>query len=175
MSTVRDLTRLEVLECVAQLNKLRYDVFHRNDGYGVHCDATDLVTVDDATVDGYGTSSSALINACVTAFVAHQASVTDPVTSVGAHLNADTINVITAPVATSIATAITRSDDFKTQFNAHVTNTNFHLFADNTSHVSLSNNATEAQLVLVVNQCKAMLNAHFAMAFGSSAIVIESP
>lgn len=175
MSIVRDLTRLEALECVAQINKLRYDVFHRNDGYGVHCDATDPVTVADAVVDGYGTSSSALINACVTAFVAHQASVTDPVTSVGAHLNADTVNVITAPTATDVASAITRSDDFKVQFNAHVTNTNFHLFADSVSNVSLSNNATEAQLVDVVNQCKFMLNQHFAKAFGSSAIVLISP
>lgn len=175
MSTVRNLTRLDVLECVAQLNALRYDLFHRQDGYGVHCDATDPVTVADAVVDGYGTSSSLLINAVVTAFTAHQASVTNPVTSIGAHLNADNLYPVTAPVATNVATAVTRSDDFKAKFNQHVLNTTFHLFADSTSHVSLSNNGSETALVAMVNQCKAQLNAHFAKAFSSSAIVLISP
>lgn len=172
MSNVRDLTRSKVDALVTAVNALRYDLFHLSDGYGVHADATDSVTIADGYVDGYATSSSALINAIGTAYTAHLASVMGAVTSVGAHRTADLTNVLTAPTATNLASAITKSDDFKAKFNQHITNTTVHLFADNQNTILSSNNATEAGLVTLVNECKVKLNAHFARAFGSDAVTV---
>ncbi len=140
-----------------------------------HADATPAVTVADATADGYGLSSALLINACVTAYTAHLASVCNATTGIGAHISADSTNVISAPVATDVASGETLANQFKTQYNLHIASAVFHCVADTSNAVTANTVTDEATLVTMVNQIKAKLNAHFAGAFVSQAIVLVSP
>jgi hypothetical protein len=56
----------------------------------------------------------ALVNALRAAYEAHR---TEP----GVHLNDDTVNIVTAPVAVTVADAIVLINDIKTQYNFHLT------------------------------------------------------
>ncbi len=140
-----------------------------------HADATTAVSVADATADGYGASSALLINACVVAYTAHLASVCDATTGIGAHISADSTNVISAPVATDVATGQTLANQFKTQYNLHIASAVFHCVADTSNAVTASTVTNEATLVTMVNQIKAKLNAHFAGAFTSQAVLLIAP
>lgn len=171
-SSVRDLVKLVAAESAAQFNKLRSDMVRLRNGLVFHADATTAVAVEDATADGYGTSSALLLNACVTAYTAHLASVCSAVTGQGCHISADATNVISAAVATDVATGITLANELKADFNAHIGSAVFHPLADGLNAVAATNASNEATLVTLVNQIKVKMNAHFAAAFVSQAIVI---
>ncbi len=174
-SSVRNLVKLVATELASQHNLLRLDLLRLRDGLVFHADATTAVAVADATADGYGTSSSALANALKTAYAAHRVSDCSSSTGQGCHISADSTNVISAAVATDVASAITLTDDIKAKFNAHIGSAVFHPLADTLNVITLSNNATEAGLVLLVNHMKLKMNAHFASAFVSQAIVLGNP
>lgn len=176
---VRGLRGPEIDAVISQYNKLRGDFVLAQRSVVLatqyHYEVTPLVLVPDAVVDGYAVSASSLLNACVTAYSTHIASFVDGYTGVGAHKVADTTNVISAPAATNLATAITLSDQLKAQYNLHIPSTTFHQVADAVNAVTLSNNATEANLVALVNQIKAKLNAHLAGSYLSQGITLVSP
>lgn len=172
MVEVRHLVRLVADELVDQLNAMRKDMLALRNGTIYHASATAAITTANATVDGYATSSVLLANACRAAYVSHIASAVDAVTGVGSHLVADSTNVLTAPVATDEASAITLVNDLKAKYNLHRVSTTFHAVADSTNSVSASDATDEASLVTLVNQIKAKLNLHFAGSFTSEALVL---
>jgi len=55
----------------------------------------------------------AVINLCVDALASHQTNIT-------AHNGPDPVNLVTAPVATDVASGIVRGIDYKTKFNLHL-------------------------------------------------------
>jgi len=176
MSTsVRGLVRLEAEQAVAVLGQLRLDLLKLRAGSIFHADTTTAVSVANATADGYGVSSSALVNAEVTAYHAHLASVCSATSGVGCHLSADSTNTVSAAVATDVASAITRANELKADFNAHIGSAVFHPVADSTNTVSASDASDEASLVTLVNQIKTKMNAHFAAGFAHPAIIVVAP
>ena len=179
-TTVRKLTPLKASAAVDQLNLLRLDLLKLSQGIVYHADASPAVTTATATADGYGSdgysaSAVTLANALKTAYAAHIASACDPVTGIGCHIVADATNVVTAPVATNLTTAVTLTTDLKAQFNAHIGTIGFHAIADFVNTISASNNGSEANLLTLVNEIKSRMNAHFAGAFTSQAMALVSP
>lgn len=176
MSTsVRKLTKLEAEAVVANANLMRLDMLRLRDGLVFHADSTTAVATADATEDGYGVSSSALTNATVVAYAAHRVSACDSVTGIGCHISADSTNVVSAAVATDVASAITRANDHKAKFNLHINSAVFHPLADTLNVITASDATDEASLVTLVNQAKAKQNSHFAASFASQALVLVDP
>lgn len=175
MSTsVRKLYPAEARAAVDTLNLLRLDMLKLRKGVIFHMDASTGYTGDAAVADGYGTSSSEVINALKVAYNVHIASVCSATTGIGAHVSVDATAISTAD-ATNVASAITLSDDFKSKFNTHIGSAVFHPVADSTNTIVLSNDASEAALVLLVNQCVSKFNSHLAAAFNSQALVLTDP
>lgn len=176
MSTsVRQLPDLEAAAAVASLQILRLDILKLRQGVIWHADASSAISTADAvTGDGYVTAV-ALANVCRSAYAAHRVSVCDATTGIGCHISADSTNVLTAPVATDLASANTLVNDIKAKFNLHRASAVFHPVADSTNNVSAADATDEASLVTLVNQIKAKLNLHFAGALSSSAILLVAP
>lgn len=172
MSTsVRKLHGLQVDALLSGSNAERLDALKIRAGLIIHADATAAITTADAVSgDGYVTSI-ALVNACRASYVAHIASACSASTGLGCHMAADATNVLSAPVATDEASAITLANDIKAKYNLHRASTAAHPVADSTNTVSASDATDDASLATLVNQIKARLNSHFAMAMAAPALV----
>ena len=109
-------------------------------------------------------------NTVTSAYSAHIASVCDPLTGLGCHLVADETNTITAPIATNLATAITRINQLKTQANAHFVLSAPHCAVDSVSSVTATNASDLATLQVLLLDIEAQLNNHFAGSLVSEAI-----
>lgn len=70
--------------------------------------------------------------------------------------------LVTAPVATTTATANTRLNELKTLWNAHIASTAKHKAADATNGASSPNATNEATGITLANELKTDFNAHHA-------------
>jgi hypothetical protein len=170
MAEIRNLHPLKAQACVEALNVLRLDLLK------LRADAIHHASATDEIVDGYGDGYVTRTNTYVTAYSAHIASVCDESTGVGAHLVEDSTNTVSAAVATDLATAITRANELKSDFNSHITLTSAHAGAADSAHQVMSANATdEASLITLLDELLEQLNGHFASAFTFDAIELISP
>ena len=173
---VRKLNKEIADALVTEVNKLKCDALSFYAVALFHAEATSAITEDDATVDGYATSSVALVNTEVTAYNTHRVAVYDGVSNFGAHYAADSTHTITAPVATDLTSAITRANDLKAKFNLHILTMASHAGnADTVNTVTATNASDEASLVTLVNQIKSKMNSHFAAAMSSQSITLVDP
>ena len=168
---VRKLNKEIADALVTEVNKLKCDALSFYAVALFHAEATSAITEDDATVDGYATSSVALVNTEVTAYNTHRVAVYDGVSNFGAHYAADSTHTITAPVATDLTSAITRA-----KFNLHILTMASHAGnADTVNTVTATNASDEASLVTLVNQIKSKMNSHFAAAMSSQSMTLVDP
>jgi hypothetical protein len=84
------------------------------------------------------------------------------------HGAADNTNAVTAPNATSLATANTLANDIKTQYNAHrvLTTGGVHGAADTTNVVTSANATDLATLITLVNEMRTDYEAHRVLTSG---------
>lgn len=90
------------------------------------------------------------------AYIAHAA-------DAQAHQIPDTVDTVTAPVATDQATAITLANNLKAVWNAHVANTSVHYNADATDVVTAADATNAGTLTTLLAAELAAFNAHFAL------------
>lgn len=129
---------------------------------GTSVTLNDVVTaINDAYIAGASTADQAtyetdvvtLANAVRSAYEAHRV-------STSYHVAADTINVITAPVASDLASAIVLLNDVKAMYNAHRTESGVHGL-DDTQNVTVAANATGlSSAVLLADELKHDFNLH---------------
>jgi hypothetical protein len=170
MSELRALTKLKADRAIEVLNQIRLDLLKLRAGTVYHASATDEI------VDGYGDGYVLRTNSYVTAYSTHIASVCDASTGVGAHISEDSTNIVSAPVATDLASAITRANELKADFNSHITLTGAHAgVADSIHTVSASDATDEASLLTLLDDLLEQLNGHFAGSFTADAIELIAP
>lgn len=132
-----------------------------------------LVTLDDATDTA---SAIPLVNEIVAVYQAtnnktYPGHVADEV----AHLVADATNLVTEPKATNLATAMDRINDYKAQFNAHLSQSGVHINNDGSNSIAAADATDEGSLVTLVNQAKSKTNTHIQNAVpGSGVRVIDA-
>lgn len=178
---VRKLVRPDLLQLVDSFNMFKLDIMKAatDNQLVFHGNASSAITLDDATADGYGPdgySQSALdlVNAERTAIRANIASYcNDDPTELPAHYGIDSINIITAPVATDFDSMLVLANDIKDKYNAHLSYD--HQYEDTTNVITASDATNEASLITLVNQIKAKANAHFAAAMLSETILPVDP
>lgn len=171
MAKIRGLTGLKASEAVSVLNALRLDMLKLKAGQVFHAEVSD-------SVDGYASTEEEavdVVNALVASFSAHQESVCSAVTGLGAHLVQDSTNLVTAPVATDLASAITRANDLKAKANLHFASAVFHCVADSTNSVSASNATDLPSLITLLDDSATALNGHYEGSFTSEAIEVVDP
>ncbi len=79
-----------------------------------------------------------------------------------AHPVLDTVNVLTAPLATDLATAITLANQLYTAYNAHLTQSTIHINNDGTNTASSATATIQSELNTRIVDLKAKMNAHWA-------------
>jgi len=166
---VRALTQLEATALVGQYNALRADTAKAHLKLVLHVQAvpSTISAVDSGDL-------VATTNALVTAYEAHRVSVFSATTNLGAHGSSDTTNAVTAPVATDLATAITRANELKADLNAHIAVTAKHITSSSAA-VAAADATDSPSLLTLVTDIRAVLLAHVTSAFTSEGITLIAP
>lgn len=163
---VRNLTANKAAALVEQHNKLRADIARASFGLVLHSQAVPS-TVPEVDPEDLTASTNAL----VAAYAEHIGSAFVASTNLGAHGSADTTNTIAAPVATNLATSITRANELKADLNLHIGATAKHMAASSAAVAAA--NATDApSLKTLLDDIAAVLAAHVESAFASEKITI---
>lgn len=176
--TIRNLALLIVAALAGEWNKLRLDLLKLKVGTIFHADASTAIATTPLATD-YATGWARL-NAARTAWNAHLASACSATTGQGAHIAADSANLVavgTYPNATTNATGKNLGNALKAAINTHLGSTSYHPTADATNTISSTNigDDDEAGTVAMANEVYTDVNAHIASALASSALNLVAP
>ena len=87
-----------------------------------------------------------------------------------AHLIADTVNVVAAPVADDLTTAMALANEIKADYNTHLSQAGVHLNNDGTNTIAAADATDQTSLNTLLNEMKTDINAHIANAVPGASI-----